>query len=100
MFCTIEHSFSQLLKEGNSKVFYLQSLFAGEINMVVRNVGTFEISNISTSQTIKVHSPISGLHCFEYKELSWKDTIIGYSLMGLLRRDLSTIDDIQGYLFY
>jgi len=53
----------------------IMKLFAGELEIAVEGTGSFYIHEDSHSQCIKVCSPISGSHCFEWdsENESWTE---------------------------
>ena len=81
-----------------SKVKVVQ-IFAGEIQIEVSDVGVYNIHEDSHSQVLKVYSPISGSHCFEWspQEDAWIEyNNVFQSLDSMLEFEFMDLTD--GYL--
>ena len=100
IFHTLEYSINQLIKKGNCHKIYVHGVFMGELEIQVRNFGSFKIEADPESQTITIESPSSGLHCFELRERQWRDPLSGNSLLIQLRIDFSSIPDLCGFLVF
>ena len=95
IFSDLNSAFETLREESDPGLIELTGIFTNQIEVKVRDIGTFSISEDLKSQVIIVESPLSGAFCFEITGGKWIEIQKEHDLVGFLRGEMDQF--VEGF---
>ena len=89
-------AFETLRADNEPGLIELISLFSNQIEVKIKDIGTFSICDDLQSQVIIVESPLSGAFCFEITNGKWLEIKKEYQIEGFLKGEIDQF--VEGFL--